>query len=366
MTETIKTDKRDFLKAAALVGAASGVLSASAGRPALAQMLETGVRDDSVLAKIRKEGVLRVGYAQTGPWFYKDAKTGELGGIYKDVVDQLCRELQIKAEYKEVTFANSTVGLRRGDYDLFGSSLTYTIQRALVVNYIGPLWSKGSHLLIHKDSADRFKTAADLNSEDVTFSVTAGASEEPRIPLLFPKAKLITTTGQVTLGAEPVRAKRAQVWMSGDSDVHPVRQAQQQLGRGGRSGEPDRPPAQHMGGALRRRRMEAVPRLLGRLPDRQRRGRKAVQASHGEARRGVTFERRPGACPAGTCGDLERASMIIDCHAHVFQNWKDACGHPSHRDPPQVPPEGGDPPGGAGLSRARRRRGQAAHAVPRR
>ena len=74
MTETIKTDKRDFLKAAALVGAASGVLSASAGRPALAQMLETGVRDDSVLAKIRKDGVLRVGYAQTGPWFYKDAK----------------------------------------------------------------------------------------------------------------------------------------------------------------------------------------------------------------------------------------------------------------------------------------------------
>ena len=43
--------------------------------------------------------------------------------------------------------------------------------------------------------------------------------------------------------------------------------------------------------------------------------------------------------------------MIIDCHAHVFQNWKDACGHPSHRDPPQVPPESGDPPGGAGLPR---------------
>ena len=195
------------------------MLAAGTPGPALAQMLETGVRDNSVLAKIRKEGVLRVGYAQTGPWFYKDAKTGELGGIYKDVVDQLCRELQIKPEYKEVTFANSTVGLRRGDYDLFGSSLTYTIQRALVVNYVGPLWSKGSHLLIHKDTADRFKTAADLNSEDVTFSVTAGASEEPRIPQLFPKAKLITTTGQVTLGAEPVRAKRAHVWMSGDSDV---------------------------------------------------------------------------------------------------------------------------------------------------
>ena len=53
----------------------------------------------------------------------------------------------------------------------------------------------------------------------MTFSVVAGGSEEPRIPILFPKAKLITTTGQVVLGAEPVRAKRADVWMSGDSDV---------------------------------------------------------------------------------------------------------------------------------------------------
>jgi polar amino acid transport system substrate-binding protein len=221
MSERVNDGKRDFLKQAAMLGAAAGVVGgAVAPNVALAQMLETSIRDDSVLAKIRKEGVLRVGYAQTGPWFYKDAKTGELGGIYKDVVDMLAKEIQIKVEWKEVTFANATVGLRRGDYDLFGSSLVYLVQRALVVNYIGPLYSKGSLLLIHKDNADRFKKAADLNDPNVTFSVTAGASEEPRIPLLFPaKPKVITTTGQVSLGAEPVRAKRADVWISGDSDV---------------------------------------------------------------------------------------------------------------------------------------------------
>jgi hypothetical protein len=37
--------------------------------------------------------------------------------------------------------------------------------------------------------------------------------------MLFPKAKLITTAGQVALAAEPIRAKKADVWMSGDSDV---------------------------------------------------------------------------------------------------------------------------------------------------
>ena len=223
MSESVNDGKRDFLKQAAMLGAAAGagaVGGAVAPQAALAQMLETSIREDSVLAKIRKEGVIRVGYAQTGPWFYKDAKTGDLGGIYKDVVEMLAKEIQVKVEWKEVTFANATVGLRRGDYDLFGSSLVYLVQRALVVNYIGPLYSKGSLLLVHKDNAERFKKAADLNDPNVTFSVTAGASEEPRIPLLFPaKPKVITTTGQVSLGAEPVRAKRADVWISGDSDV---------------------------------------------------------------------------------------------------------------------------------------------------
>ena len=67
---------------------------------------------------------------------------------------------------------------------------------------------------------ERFKTAADLNDPNVIISVTTGASEEPRIPLLLPKGpKVITTSGQITLGAEPVRAKRADAWISGDSDV---------------------------------------------------------------------------------------------------------------------------------------------------
>jgi len=220
MIDDVNDGKRDFLRTAALMGATGGLLgSALAPREAMAQMLETGIREDSSLAKIRKEGVMRVGFSQTGPWFYKDAKTGELGGIYKDAVERMAKEMEVKVDWKEVTFQNSTVGLRKGDYDLYGSSLTYTTARAVVVDYIGPLWAKGSLLMVHKDNAGRFKKLSDFDDPKVTFSVVAGGSEEPRIPILFPKAKLITTAGQVVLGAEPVRAKKADVWMSGDSDV---------------------------------------------------------------------------------------------------------------------------------------------------
>ena len=55
------------------------------------------------LAKVRKAGVLRMGYAQTAPWFYKDAKTGALQGIFTDVVEEMCKLMQVKSEYQEVT-----------------------------------------------------------------------------------------------------------------------------------------------------------------------------------------------------------------------------------------------------------------------
>lgn len=223
MSKEIDSGRRGLLTGVAMAGAtvgAAGLLTGAGSiREAHAQMLETGISEKSVLAKVRKEGVLKAGYAQTGPWFYKDAKTGEIGGIYKDCVEKLAAEMQIKVEWSEVTFANATVGLRRGDFDLFGSSAVYTMARASSVNYVGPLYSKGTLCLAHKDNAARFKTAADFNDPSVTISVTAGASEEGRIATLFPKAKVVTTTGQVTLGAEPVRAKRADLWISGDSDV---------------------------------------------------------------------------------------------------------------------------------------------------
>ena len=190
----------------------------------------------------------------------------------------------MKVDWKEVTFANSTIGLRRGDYDLYGSSLTYTIARALTVNYVGPLWSKGSLLLIHKDNAGKLKTAADVNDPSVRVSVTAGASEEGRIPVLWPKAKVVTTTGQVTLGAEPVRAKKAEVWMSGDSDVL-LFAKRNSWSAVIEPGEADRQAPEHLGGALRRPGVEAVLRHVGDVPHRERRDGAALQAPYGEARR---------------------------------------------------------------------------------
>ena len=117
MSDTINDGKRDFLRGAAVLGVASGVVAAmSAPREAMAQMLETGIREDSSLAKIRKEGVMRVGYSQTGPWFYKDAKTGELGGIYKDAAQHLLVRRETIANRQSVSRETANIVRDRQKY----------------------------------------------------------------------------------------------------------------------------------------------------------------------------------------------------------------------------------------------------------
>ena len=222
MASSGKMTKRAFMKTAlGLGGLAAGAALPSRGffREAQAQLLESGIDPSSALARVKKGGTLKVGYAQTPAFFYRDAKANKLAGIYYDVAEAFAKELEVKLDYQEVPWANATVGLRKGDFDVFVSSLFYTIPRALVISYVAPMWHKGHLAICHKESAGRFKSAADFNRADVTFSVNVGTREEHVLKMLFPKAKIITTTGQVALSAEPVRTKKADLVVMGDLDV---------------------------------------------------------------------------------------------------------------------------------------------------
>src|SRR5438128_10050147 len=102
MDDTVNDGKRDFLKSAAVLGVASSMIGATAApREALAPMLETGIREDSSLAKVRKEGVQRVVQPQSGRSRYHDPNTGQHGGSSKHLVDS-CEKEQASIGYAQV------------------------------------------------------------------------------------------------------------------------------------------------------------------------------------------------------------------------------------------------------------------------
>lgn len=156
---------------------------------------------DSVLTKVKREGILRVCYAQVTPDSYKDPKTGEWTGVFVDIVNEMASWMKVKIEPVEVQFGTAPLSLNRGDCDLFGASLLYNAPRALEINFIRPFAAKGINGVVKKEKADRFKKYEDLNDPSVTIAVVAGSRDHEVSQRIFPKAKLLALQVPTDLAA---------------------------------------------------------------------------------------------------------------------------------------------------------------------
>ena len=153
------------------------------------------------------------------------------------------------------------------------------------------------------------------------------------------RPKVITTTGQVSLGAEPVRAKRADVWMSGDSDVILFAKRNASWAHVIEPEQADRQAPEHVGGALRRPRVEA--------------------ASSTSAARSWSSTARWSGCSSSTWRSWARrdarvppprtAAGALNDHRLPRPRLPELARRlrPSLSRPPEVPAEGRDAPGGA-------------------
>jgi ABC-type amino acid transport substrate-binding protein len=185
MPRTVKLSKLGLLLA-------FGAIFAS---PAQAQNKE------SVLAKIKREGTLKVCYAQTTPDNYKDPRTGEWTGVFVDLVNEMATWMKVKVEPVEVQFATVILSLNRGDCDLFGSSLLYNAPRALEINFIRPFAAKGINGVVSKEKAGTITKVEDLNNEKITIAVVAGSRDQEVSKRMFPKAKILALQVNTDLAA---------------------------------------------------------------------------------------------------------------------------------------------------------------------
>lgn len=175
----------------ALFGFTVLALAAALAGPAKAQT--------SVLDKVKRDGTMKVCFAQGMPDNFKDPRTGKWTGVMVDLVDELAKWMKVRVEPVEVGWDVAVLSIKQGTCDLFGSSIVYNAPRALEVNYIRPFGAKGINVVIPKNNPKGLKNPSDMNDPGITLIAELGTREQETVQRLFPKAKVLAVKTQTTI-----------------------------------------------------------------------------------------------------------------------------------------------------------------------
>ena len=155
---------------------------------AAATMATGAVHAQDLIKRVIDRGTLRIGVAESPPYQYPDAMTGEYVGLNIDLAQEAADIIGVTLEIVPSTWATLVTGLEVDQYDVIFANLFATPQRAISVSFTDPYDTYGFHVMVRADSP--LETLADLNSPDVSFAGVAGTVEAQYPTELFPEAKV--------------------------------------------------------------------------------------------------------------------------------------------------------------------------------
>jgi len=163
---------------------------------------------DTVMRKVKADGVLKVGIAESPPFAIKNPANNTWEGLNVDMANDLAKALGVRLQIVDAAWPTLISGLTANQYDIIMASTFATPERAQQVIFTSTYIVAGELVIVHKDSP--FKTHEDLNKPEVTFSVIGGTTNERTVQSRFANAKIRTlvTENQVAPVLE-VAAKRA-------------------------------------------------------------------------------------------------------------------------------------------------------------
>jgi len=144
---------------------------------------------ESIIEKIQKDGVLRIGMSTFVPWAMKD-KQGELIGFEIDVARKLAEDMGVKAEFVPTNWSGIIPALLTGKFDVIIGGMGITPSRNLKVNFSIPYDYSGMSMVAHQKRADGFDSLEDFNNKDVTIAVRIGTTAEQAAKKFMPEASL--------------------------------------------------------------------------------------------------------------------------------------------------------------------------------
>ena len=148
----------------------------------LVQALRHGVTPRAaggLLAKLRKQGYVRVGFADEAPFAYVDSKTGKLTGESPADLRYVMKKLGVPHLKGVLTnFGSLIPGLEAHRFDIIAAGMYITPARARQVLFSNPTFALGDGIVVKKGNPLNLHSFADVGKNPhARLGVVAGAQE---------------------------------------------------------------------------------------------------------------------------------------------------------------------------------------------
>lgn len=152
----------------------------------------TQAAHESVYARVLKSGTIRASYADYPPYAIKDAKTGQLSGIYVDTLNEVGKRLNLKVKWaEEVGWGAIFESLNSNRVDIFGAGIWRNATRGKVGDFSSPLIYNVIKVYGRPDGKT-FASTDDINKPDVRIATLDGAIEDVIAKSDYPAAQKVS------------------------------------------------------------------------------------------------------------------------------------------------------------------------------
>jgi ABC-type amino acid transport substrate-binding protein len=143
----------------------------------------------SRLLGILESGEIRCGYIVYAPYFRKDTTTGELSGIFHDLMEDLGRRANLKIRWVEENgYVSIFTSLESGRYDVYAGGLWPNANRAKSASFTIPAFFSVVKAWGRSDEV-RFRDLQGINDPNVTIATIDGVMDDLIARADFPRAR---------------------------------------------------------------------------------------------------------------------------------------------------------------------------------
>jgi polar amino acid transport system substrate-binding protein len=174
-----------------VIVAGNNFLSTKPGS-AVSQPTSAAAPGESVFDRVLRTKTIRCGYGVWPPIIAKDPNTGQMSGIYYDVMNEVGKKLGFKVDWvEEVPWGDFSTAIDAGRIDMFCAPMAPVPARIAQAYFTSGIAYIEMAPFVRADDTRFDNNFERINSPDVTLSVIDGELSSIIARESFPKAKLL-------------------------------------------------------------------------------------------------------------------------------------------------------------------------------